>query len=350
MNQKAMLSACLLVFFCLLTELAHAKTVAHLNARFSAMPVSTLAEYYLDESNNLMLADLRSMRRQDWFQTQSSAPFFGYSRDTLWVRLPIHNAGSTSLNTLLEVQYPLLDRVDVFVLERGDLVKEWHLGDDLPFEQRPVAANNFLVPLTLQPDAMVDVYLKIRSTSSLGAPLTLWDYDHYFDAQQPIMVGQGLYYGIIVVMVLYNLFIYVSVRHVSYLYYIGAALGCSSYVAAAQGIGFRFLWSDYPALNTVVIPASLAIFGLMGTLFAISLLDIRRNTPKIYRVFVALAVCFLGVFAFSFILEYRMSTILVSMVGMPTTLIVICCGFYFMHLGVRAARFFVLAWTVLLAS
>lgn len=350
MNQKAMLSACLLVFFCLLTELAHAKTVAHLNARFSAMPVSTLAEYYLDESNNLMLADLRSMRRQDWFQTQSSAPFFGYSRDTLWVRLPIHNAGSTSLNTLLEVQYPLLDRVDVFVLERGDLVKEWHLGDDLPFEQRPVAANNFLVPLTLQPDAMVDVYLKIRSTSSLGAPLTLWDYDHYFDAQQPIMVGQGLYYGIIVVMVLYNLFIYVSVRHVSYLYYIGAALGCSSYVAAAQGIGFRFLWSDYPTLNTVVIPASLAIFGLMGTLFAISLLDIRRNTPKIYRVFVALAVCFLGVFAFSFILEYRMSTILVSMVGMPTTLIVICCGFYFMHLGVRAARFFVLAWTVLLAS
>ena len=89
-------------------------------------------------------------------------------------------------------------------------------------------SDNFLVPLTLQPDAMVDVYLKIRSTSSLGAPLTLWDYDHYFDAQQPIMVGQGLYYGIIVVMVLYNLFIYVSVRHVSYLYYIGAALGCFS--------------------------------------------------------------------------------------------------------------------------
>jgi len=129
MNQKAMLSACLLVFFCLLTELAHAKTVAHLNARFSAMPVSTLAEYYLDESNNLMLADLRSMRRQDWFQTQSSAPFFGYSRDTLWVRLPIHNAGSTSLNTLLEVQYPLLDRVDVFVLERGDLVKTINHND-----------------------------------------------------------------------------------------------------------------------------------------------------------------------------------------------------------------------------
>lgn len=314
------------------------------------MAVSPIAEYFLDPSNTLTLSDLRSLPRQDWFHTQSSAPFFGYSRDTLWVRLPLHNAGNHALNTLLEIQYPLLDQVGVFVFAGRKLVQELHLGDAYPFRQRPVDANNFLVPLTLPPDADLEVYLQIRSTSSLGAPLKIWDYDHYFDAQQPVMVGQGLYYGIILVMVLYNLFIYLSVRHVSYLYYIGAALGCASYVASVQGIGFRFLWSNFPAINNLAIPVSLSIFGFMGTLFAISLLNVRRNTPRIYWVFVVLASCFAVVFALSFMLEYRASTILVSMVGMPTTLIVIGCGFYFIHLGVRTARFFVLAWTVLLFS
>jgi len=350
MIRRKALSASLVLVFCLFVLPVEARTVAYLHNDFRSMSVSPFAEYYLDSANALTLADVRSLPRQDWFHTQSTAPFFGYSGDTLWVRLPIRNSGNKTAKALLEIQYPLLDQIDVFVFAGRDVVQEWHLGDTNPFTQRPVDANNFMVPLTLQPDADLEVYLRIRSSSSLGAPLKIWDYDHYFDAQQPVMVGQGLYYGIILVMVLYNMFIYLSVRHVSYLYYIGAALGCASYVASVQGIGFRFLWPDLPGVNALAIPVSLSIFGFMGTLFAISLLDIRRNTPRIYWVFVALAASFALVFILSFVLECRAATILVSMVGMPTTLIVICCGFYFIHLGVRAARFFVLAWTVLLSS
>ena len=317
---------------------------------FKAVGVSPFAEFYLDHDNSLTLTEIKALPRQAWFTSQSSSPFFGYSPATLWVRVPFHYSGSTPLNSLLEVQYPLLDYVDIFLFEKGSLAQEWHLGDAYPFEQRPVDTHHFMVPLHFESGSSLDLYLRIRSTSSLGAPLKLWDYDHYFDAQQSVMVGQGLYYGIILVMVLYNLFIYLSVRHVSYLYYIGAAFGCSCYVASAQGIGFQFVWSDYPWVNTFAIPASLSVFGLLGTLFAISLLDLRRHTPRMYLLFVLLAVCFVAVLILSFVLEYRSSTILVSMVGMPTTLIVICCGFYLMHLGVRSARFFVLAWTVLLSS
>ncbi|MBA53393.1 MAG: hypothetical protein CMK89_02970 [Pseudomonadales bacterium] len=327
-----------------------AKVVVTLQDDFQSIGISPFSEYYLDQENQLTLSEVRALPRQAWFTSQSSAPFFGYSPATLWVRVPFHHRGTNPLNSLLEVQYPLLDYVDIFLFKKGSLIQKWHLGDAYPFDQRPVDTPNFMVPLQLEPGTSLDVYLRIRSTSSLGAPLKLWDYDQYFDAQQSVMVGQGLYYGIILVMVLYNLFVYLSVRHVSYLYYIGAAFGCSCYVASVQGIGFQFVWSDYPWVNTFAIPASLSVFGLLGTLFAISLLDIRRNTPRVYLLFMILAACFIVVLLLSFVLEYRSSTILVSVVGMPTTLIVICCGFYLIHLGVRAARFFVLAWTVLLSS
>ncbi|RLT93227.1 MAG: hybrid sensor histidine kinase/response regulator [Ketobacter sp.] len=347
---RADFSICLgfvLIFF---SATVFARTAVTLQDDLQSVAISPFAEYFLDQNSVLTLTDVQALPRQDWFSSQSTAPFFGYSSDTLWVRVHLQHGGNAALTSLLEVQYPLLDYVDVFVFERGELSQEWHLGDAYPFDQRPVDANHFMVPLHFEPGTHLYVYLRIRSTSSLGAPLRIWNYDHYFDEQQSTMVGQGLYYGIILVMVLYNLFIYLSVRHLSYLYYIGAAFGCSAYVASVQGIGFQFVWPDYPWINTFAIPAALSVFGFMGILFAISLLDVRRNTPRLYWVFVLLACCFVAVLALSFVLEYRSATILVSMVGMPTTLIVICCGFYLMHLGVRAARFFVLAWTVLLSS
>ncbi|AUM11986.1 hypothetical protein Kalk_05925 [Ketobacter alkanivorans] len=340
----------LLLLLCLPFQVLSARTVANVADEFTSLSASPIAEYYLDKQGILNLSDVRALPRQDWFQSQSESPFFGYSSDILWVRLPVRNVGSVRQKLLLEVQYPLLDLVEIHIIKNEGVAQEWHLGDAYPFNQRPVDANNFMVPLLLEPGEFVTAYIRIESTSSLGAPIKLRDYDHYFDEQQSIMVGQGLYYGIILVMVLYNLFIYLSVRHVSYLYYIGAAFGCSFYVASVQGIGFQFLWADYPWINTIAIPASLSVFGLMGTLFAISLLNTRVNTPYIHNVFSVLALCFTLVFLLAFVLGPRTSTILVSVVGMPTALIVICCGFYLMHLGVRAARFFVLAWTVLLSS
>lgn len=342
--------AWLLILFCLINPNLYASTVANIHDDFKSLSASPIAEYYLDRQRRLTLDEVRTLPRQEWFHSQTAAPFFGYNADILWVRLPVRNVGQMAQQMLLEVQYPLLDLVDIFVMQEGRLVQEWHLGDAHPFDRRPVDANNFMVPLSLSPGDMLTAYIRVQTTSSLGAPLKLWQYDYYFDEQQSDMVGQGLYYGIILVMVLYNLFIYFNVRHVSYLYYIGAALGCSSYVASVQGIGFQFLWSDYPWINTIAIPVSLSIFGLMGTLFAISLLNTRENSPRIHRFFSILALSFLIAFIFAFVLDARSATILVSVVGMPTTLIVIGCGFYLMLQGVRAARFFVLAWTVLLSS
>lgn len=347
---RARICVGLLYFLCLPFQCLYASTVANLHENFQSLIASPIAEYHLDHQRTLSLSDARELPRQAWFKSQSAAPFFGYSADVLWVRLPVRNVGPQAQNTLLEVQYPLLDLVDIFIIKQGQVAHEWHLGDAYPFDQRPIDANNFMVPLDLEPGEFVTAYIRIQSTSSLGAPIKLWQYDYYFDGQQPGMVGQGLYYGIILVMVLYNLFIYMSVRHVSYLYYIGAAFGCCSYVASVQGIGFQFVWSAYPWINTIAIPVSLSVFGLMGTLFAKSLLHTSKNAPRIHRVFSLLALSFTVVFVLAFVMDPRSATILVSVVGMPTTLIVICCGFYLMHIGVRAARFFVLAWTVLLSS
>jgi signal transduction histidine kinase/CheY-like chemotaxis protein len=340
----------LLVLLVYPLHVAYGQTTVNVQDDFQQLSVSPYADYYLDHSGLLSIQQLIELPRHDWFRSQSTSPFFGYSSDSLWLRLPLRNASQHDHHLLLELQYPLLDHVDVYVMRNRGKMERLRLGDTLPFNRRPIDSSNFVIPLNIDSNEYISVYIRIQSTSSLGAPLQLWQYDHYFKSKQAVMVGQGLYYGIILIMILYNLFIYLSVKHVGYLYYIGAAIGCSSYVASVQGIGFQFWWSSYPWVNSVAIPVSLSVFGLMGMLFAISLLHTKQNTPRIHRLFVALAACFFASFVLSFVLPSRSATIMVSVLGMPTTLLVIVCGFYLMHSGVRVARFFVLAWTILLSS
>jgi len=322
----------------------------HINAAFERVSASLHSEYLRAAGAQLELGDILQLPAHQWTATNSEAPFFGYSPDQLWVRFEVLNENHQKHHLLLELPYPLLDQVEVYLLQNSSVIQHYVTGDQVPFQQRPVDATHFVFPINLEAGARNSVYVKVSTSSALGAPLTLWSSEHFFDHQQAPLMIQGLYFGIILVMLLYNLFLFASIRHISYLYYIGAVLGCATYVASVLGFGFQFLWPHTPWVNTFAVPASLALFGLMGTLFATSLLNVRDRSPNMYKLLVVLACCFLCVLILSFILPYRYATIAVSLLGMPTTLIVIGCGFVMLRRGVRTARFFVLAWTILLSS
>ena len=339
-----------LIVLLLLAGGARAMPDVIIQAGVLSQPLSPLAQYYFDRDGNRTLAEIRTVPEARWIRSHSRAPVFGYREDALWIRTSLQYEGRQPQTWLLELAYPLLDSVDIYLLTASGALSHWSLGDTQPFAHRPLAAGDFLVPLRLEPEQRYQVYLRVQTSSSLSVPLNLWQEDQYFAVQQSTLVGHGLYYGIILIMVLYNLFIYFSVRHVSYLYYIGAALGCAAYVATVQGLGYQFLWPEQPWFNEVAVAASLSVFGLLGLLFTASLLDTRRHTPRAHQVLRLLTLCFAIELLLSFVLPARASTIMVSVLGMPTTLIVICIGIYLTLQRVRVARFFLLAWSILLVS
>jgi hypothetical protein len=63
-------------------------------------------------------------------------------------------------------------------------------------------------------------YLRLHSQGSVQAPLTLVGQHRYLEEQPTRLYVLGMIYGVLLVMLVYNLFIYLSVRDTSYLYYI----------------------------------------------------------------------------------------------------------------------------------
>lgn len=90
------------------------------------------------------------------------------------------------------------------------------------------------------------MYLRLHSEGSVQAPLTLWSSDAYLEAQPTRLYVLGLIYGVLLGMLVYNLFIFISVRDRSYLYYILYIASFGLYQVSVNGAGVAYFWPDHP--------------------------------------------------------------------------------------------------------
>ncbi|MCZ7024114.1 7TM-DISM domain-containing protein, partial [Salmonella enterica] len=90
-------------------------------------------------------------------------------------------------------------------------------GSTLAFSSREVRQANYLFKLNFVPDQQQTVYLRLQSQGSIQAPLTLWSATAYLEQQPLRLYVLGAIYGVLLGMLVYNLFIYLSVRDTSYL-------------------------------------------------------------------------------------------------------------------------------------
>src|SRR5690606_249488 len=298
----------------------------------------------------LELADARQLPADAWMKPDSEAPSFGFSLDHLWVKLELRNQAPSAQHLLLEIAYPPLDHLEIQLVRDGELAERFQLGDTLPFSQRPINHRNFVVPVPMDRGESVTLYLKVKTEGTLQAPIKLWEHQTFHSEQQYALITQGLYFGIMLVMILYNLFLYFTVRHPSYLYYTGSVLGMSCITAALPGIGVQFIWPDLPAFNAVAIPVSISAFDAMGGVFAISLLDVNDRAPRVHA-FLAVSAWFYGLMLVpAFLLPYHISVLVIGLIGAVCSFFVFFMGFYLWSIGVRVARFYALAWSMLLGA
>jgi len=317
---------------------------------FQSAPVGIQAQYLLDQDRTLHLFDVIYKPDANWHTSSSETPSFGFSSGQLWIKLAIDNVASRSKHLGLEIDLPVLDRIDAFVTQDGKVLHEYNMGDTVPFKSRPVDFHNFVVPMDLDAGSSVTLYLRISTEGSLQAPLTLWEMNYFHYAQQPLLMAHGLYFGIMLVMLLYNLFIYISVRHVTYLYYAIVVLAVACLNAAYQGLGFQYVWPGFPALNGPIMPLAIATFDISSKLFAISLLRLPKTAPLLYRLMLGVIASYTLVLLAMFFLPYQTSLLLVISIGSGSILLATWTGIYLLGKGVRAARFYLLSWICMFAG
>ncbi|MBD9517843.1 hybrid sensor histidine kinase/response regulator [Pseudomonas sp. PDM22] len=276
----------------------------------------------------------------------------GYSRSVFWLRLDLDyqpKASSDPANWLLELAYPPLDKLDLYLPDgQGGFKLAQRTGDTLPFDSRPIRQNNYLFDLKLEPGKPLRVYLRLESQGSIQAPLTLWSSKAYLEEQPGRIYVLGIIYGVLLVMLIYNLFIFLSVRDTSYLYYILYIASFGFYQISVNGAGIEYFWPNNPWWANAATPFLIGSAGLFGCQFARSFLHTREHSLWIDRILRVLMGVGALVMVLALTVSYAIALRLATYLALAFTVVIFTAGIVAWLRGMRVARYFIFAWSAFL--
>lgn len=309
----------------------------------ASMDVGSHVAYLLDESRQLnatqALAD-----GLPWMPVARNSPNFGFTNNAYWFRLALDNQTGKPLVRYIELPRPFLDDVRLLQVVDGRILTRYALGDEQPFPQRTVQHHHFVMPLTLEPGRNA-VYLRVASTGTVEAPLRIWQPAAFYEASDQEHLLAGAVFGMLVVMIVYNLFVYFSTRDINYLYYISFVGSYLVFWSTLSGYAFAYVWPNAIRWNSIAVPFSIASACLSACLFADNFLKLRRYAPRTHTVMKAMGWVSLGLMLGTLFLPYA----LVIRVGSAFILVVsvaaLAIGYWRWWRGARYARFYCLSWT-----
>ena len=276
----------------------------------------------------------------------------GYSTSVFWLRIDLRyvpRKDRSPHSWLLELAYPPMDHLELYLPDAdGQYRLVQRTGDALPYVTRQIKQNNYLFEVPFQPDEAKTVYLRLHSQGSVQAPVSLWSANAYLEAQPSRLYVLGLIYGVLLGMLVYNLFIFLSVRDRSYLYYILYIASFGLYQVSVNGAGVEYFWPDSPWWANAATPFFIGAAGFFGCQFSRSFLQTARHSRWMDRLLVGLMVYGAVVMALSLSTSYALALRLATALALCFTVVIFTAGILAWWRGLRLARYFIIAWTAFL--
>jgi diguanylate cyclase (GGDEF)-like protein len=246
----------------------------------SAIEVWPSVSFIADPARNFTLKEVLN-RDAEFAPPNSAYAGLGLRKDVVWLKVPIDvrtqprrvTEGPTAEPMgnesawVLDIDYALLNRVDVYLVEGAQLVQRAVLGDSQPLTSRPLRSRSHAVELELKPGQQYALYLRIETRGSMILPISLFrpsDFHHRAINEQML---QGMLAALGLCLLLYSLMQWVSLREHLYLKYAVLVSASSLFCMHFFGIGELYFWTDnfwiqkhMAGLTSLSAAASTALF------------------------------------------------------------------------------------------
>ena len=302
--------------------------------------LDTLVEIYLDPSDNLPFQQISSPEFQNRFKPHKEYLTFGYLKSAIWLK--IHSrATSPRSQWYLEIPAPFLEYVDFYQFEDST----WHHSKSGYFRKQ--SENEFshtghVVPLHFSADSTTTVYVKIAGVSPKTFPLRAIEENNFIRKTRFEDLGYGIFYGILIVMFFYNVFIYFNLKQKNYFLY-SCIIACTFFVfAAITGYGGKFLWPEKPVFNYVAGKLTLEILVSILAVYTINFLEVKRYSKAVYYILWSLIP--LAIIAFVLVATKTVNSAGNNLITLAT-LVFMAAGIVVLLKGNKAALYFIAAWT-----
>lgn len=303
-------------------------------------PINSIT-FYEDPSAAQTFAQVRGSAQ---FQPREDASRLGYSDSAWWAKLRLATDDTVQDQLLLVYTYAFIDYLDVYAVAPDGTVTAWETGQQRPAANRPYVARPFAYPLPpLASHQEMTVYLRLQSRFSLVLPLSLTTRDTFTKHLIDNKVFEGLFYGIFLVMFLYNLVLMLYLRDQAWIHYELFLVLLSGFFLIYDGIAVLWLPQAVSAYLPWIFMGLTFAAVITQSNFTIAFLDTKRTMPRAHRTMRILQ----SLFLIKIMLMPFVDLTKLILLSMFTAVILhiqeVVCGAYRWYKGERAARTFTLA-------
>lgn len=343
------LNHCVVAVLLLCALLISVLSSGNARAMVKDIPLESLA-YLKDPDARLDIQALLE-HPQPWNSVSGDNLNLGFTSDTVWVRFyapPLPEKDEY----LLEVANHKLTEIQVFVAHQVNgawqIQESYQASDDLPLSQRIYPHRHFIFPMPLDSESASLVLLKINNNYPMKIPLNLMNEAAFHQHDVDRSLFHGIYFGTVLIMAFYNLFIYFYVKDKSYATYVIFIVLFAAIVAVDKGLASQYLWPDHMENDFSIYVVLVALGAASSVWFTVNFLSLAHYAPRMLRGFY----CLMGFWLLLALVAVVLPSIWVLMIEMivllPGGAALLWAGIYTWRKGVAAAPYYSISWCVVI--
>lgn len=338
----------LIVAFFFISQ-SFAQKVIHLDAHFPYQNIGKYTRFLEDKTAKLGIDSIKKLDQQGKFHTSDLEILsLGNKRAAFWINIQYINESNSK--AFLVFDAPNIEHIDVYFKDEHGKSVKLHSGS-LAFESPTViASNNYIFNLDDSGRGVQSVYIRVITNNLLILPIKLAISETLIANGPKKARYESLYIGALGILFLFNLFLYLSFRDQTYLYY-------SIYVGAffiylifyLRGYSY-FFGTDFRRFINLYPHLFLGISCIASAIFSIKFLDVKRQLPGLmiyYRTVIGtwILVCLMS------LLGYKgLAAGLVGYLIFASSLFFWFAGMQSYLKGHKPALYYILAWGFLCIS
>ncbi len=335
------------IFFLLQLVRINAQPIIHLQDTSNSKSIGKYTSYFRDGHGSNIQKILQPAIQSQFKVYSQDAPNFGSTADAVWLRFVVKKTADQQF--YLQIGSAFIDSIALYAVN-GNQVKEIQLsGDNYVFSQRAIKVTTFLFPLNIAAGASQVYFLRTKTMQPFFFPLRVGTLDAFMEDTHKLDFIQGIYLGFMLLIFLYNSFLYFSTKEKLYLLYAAYVVSITWFMSTIFQYVFEYLWPGTPVINQYAV-ASSALTMLTATLFTREFLHTRKLATRLHKfsnIFIAWGILdFILVFT-----PFQIIALMLAQAGiMLMAIYFLIAGVTTLRGGYHPAKFYLVAWGFLIAG
>jgi serine phosphatase RsbU (regulator of sigma subunit) len=299
--------------------------------------------YLRDTARTLTLAE--ALKSRDWQPVKNEIPNFDVTKDVIWGKISL--TCTETGDWYLGLQPSSFNRIMFFQKRGAEQWTETSMGNTVPLSAKKLPLNEIMVNLDLRPGDTTILMFRLQDYYPMQLDFSIGKADSFLGFLQDLNMYNGLCYGVMLMMLIYNFYLFFTQKERIYIYYVLYIFGNGIFTMVFNG-NYMYLpgfLKPVVLFDPIIFPAA---FGVFLTLFTIELF--RGFLPGS---FVKMLYAFMAVVSFDVVLapiDIHIAFDAIRILGLLLGIVSLAAGVIAYRKGSPSAMFFLIGFGAYLGS